>query len=334
MKRFVLCVCIVSMISTNACLAQARNLVQEAGAAAPTSSTETARQENWTELNAEKAGLNKSLIKVMVLGKSDFPGYSNELVRVQWRSNDPIDLYVLMPHGVVKPPVIIYLYSFPSDTDHFTQKAWGEFVTKGGVAAVGFVSAVNGQRYHTRPMKEWFVSELQESLGVSTHDVQMVLNYLAMRGDLDTTKVGMLGEGSGGSIGILAAATDSRIAFVDAINPWGDWPDWLKESPIIPEGERARYLTPDFLAKVAKLDPIAYLPQFAPGRLRVEQVIGDHSTPKSAQKQIASSAPASSSVQYKDMDAEIEAWTKQDWWLKEKLLSTTAPQVKAESDTR
>jgi hypothetical protein len=53
------------------------------------------------------------------------------------------------------------------------------------------VSALNGHRYTYRPMKQWFVSELQEALGSSVHDVQMILNYLSTRDDLDMSRVGM-----------------------------------------------------------------------------------------------------------------------------------------------
>jgi hypothetical protein len=328
MRRFVLFVCTVFMIYANACLAQAGKVIHDHGAADPSLSAEAQSQgENWAELNAEKGGLGKSTIKVMVLGKSDFPEYSNELVRVQWRANDPIDLYVLIPHGVVKPPAILYLYSYPSDTDHFTQKVWGESVTKGGFAAVGFVAALTGQRYHTRPMREWFISELQESLGISTHDVQMILNYLATRGDIDVRKVGMLGQGSGGAIAILAAAADSRITFVDAINPWGDWPDWLKESCIVPEAERAAYLKSEFLQKVAMLDPVKYLPQFTPNRIRIEQTVGDPMTPKDVQAKIAASVSSPESVvKYPDVRTQIHVWMTQNWWLKEQLQpSPTTP---------
>jgi acetyl esterase/lipase len=74
-------------------------------------------------------------------------------------------------------------------------------------------------------MNKWFVSELQEALATSTHDVQMVLNYLAKRGDLDMSRIGMFGQGSGGAIAILSAAADSRIVALDVLDPWGDWPD-------------------------------------------------------------------------------------------------------------
>jgi len=87
-------------------------------------------------------------------------------------------------------------------------------------------------------MKQWFVSELQEALASSTHDVQMVLNYLDTRGDIDMEYIGVFGQGSGGSIAILAAAADPRISTLQLLDPWGDWPDWLKSSEAIPENER------------------------------------------------------------------------------------------------
>jgi cephalosporin-C deacetylase-like acetyl esterase len=59
-------------------------------------------------------------------------------------------------------------------------------------------------------MREWFISELQESLATSAHDVQMVLNYLASRNDLDMSRVGMFTAGSGANIAILASAVDAR----------------------------------------------------------------------------------------------------------------------------
>lgn len=146
-------------------------------------------------------------------------------------------------------------------TDIFKEETFQAAVTKDGFAAVGFVSALTGHRYHDRPMREWFVSELQESLATSAHDVQMVLNYLATRTDLDMTRVGMFTQGSGATIGVLAAAVDPRIRVLDALDFWGDWPTWMANSPFVPEEERADYIKPEFLKKVAALDPVEWLPQ-------------------------------------------------------------------------
>ena len=137
--------------------------------------------------------------------------FVREFIHVQWRPGDPIYLYVVRPRNVPRPPVVLYLYGHPSDIDRYQNDGWCKRTTSGGYAAVGFVPALTGQRYHDRPMKEWFVSELQESLGKSAHDVQMVLNYLAQRGDLDMDHVGIFGVGAGGTIATMAASVDPRI---------------------------------------------------------------------------------------------------------------------------
>jgi hypothetical protein len=159
----------------------------------------------------------------------------------------------------------------------------------------------------------------------------MILNYLASRGDVDASKVGMLGEGSGGAIAILSAAADPRIGFVDAINPWGDWPDWLKESSVVPDKERAAYLKPEFLQKVAMVDPVKYLPQFSPDRIRIEEVTSDPMTPNDVQEKIAASAASPGSVvRYPDVHSQIQAWTTQHSWLKEHLQPPSTPAITAQ----
>src|SRR5271165_5682765 len=225
-------------------------------------------EEDWTS-----PALNSSHLKPIrpVEFITDAPKYTVELLQVQWRSGDPIDLYVMKPRGVKKPPVILYLYGYPTDTDIFKRDAYQELVTKDGFAAVGFVSALTGHRYHDRPMKQWFLSDLQESLGTSAHDVQMVLNYLASRGDLDMNRVGMFGQGSGATIAILASAVDARIKVLDVLDPWGDWPTWIATSPFVPEDERADYVKPEFLEKAATMETLEWLPKIQAKKFRMEQ---------------------------------------------------------------
>ena len=164
--------------------------------------------EDWTDLTLAHSKLHPE--PPVVGEKVDTPRFTRELLQVQWRQGDPLDLYIIKPKGVANPPVVLYLYSYPSDTNRFRDDRYCERLTAGGVAAVGFVSALTGHRYQNRPMKQWFVSELQESLATSVHDVQMILSFLATRDDLDLNKVGMFGAGSGGTIAILAASVDPR----------------------------------------------------------------------------------------------------------------------------
>ena len=263
--------------------------------------------EDWSKLPVDRAVL-KPFLTGVVLAKSDAPTYSRELVRLEWRHGDPIDIYVVKPRGIVKPRVALYLYSFPSDNDRFMDDGWCKRATGAGTAAVGFISAMTGYRIQNHPLKEWFVSDLQESMGSSAHDVQLIIDYLAGRSDLSANQVGMWGQGSGASIAILAAAADPRIAVLDLLNPWGDWPDWLKSSPVVPAAERTKYLTPEFLQSVAAVDPVAYLPRLGGRTIRVQQVMDDEDTPATAKQKIASAVPAGGLAQYKDLAAHREAW--------------------------
>src|ERR1700733_12071951 len=175
-------------------------------------SLQATQLESWTELALDKSGLPPSQFDAVLLGKYETPDYVREYWRVQWRPADPIDVYIVLPHGLSRPRAILYVYDYRFDTERFRSDVWCKAATQGGFAAVGFTSALSLQRQHTpRPMKEWFVSELQEALATSTHDVQMILNFLEKRGDIDATQVAMYGQGSGGTIAILAAAVDPRI---------------------------------------------------------------------------------------------------------------------------
>ena len=227
---------------------------------------------------------------------NDYPGYTVELTQVQWRWGDPIDLYVMKPKGIEKPPVILYLYGYPSDTDRFKDESFQSSVTRNGFAAVGFVSALTGHRYHDRPMKEWFVSELPECLATSAHDVQMILNYLATRGDLDMTRVGMFTQGSGASIGLLASAADPRIRVLDTLDPWGDWPAWMKSSTLIPEEEHMEYMKPEFLKKAAALEPVEWLPKIQAQKFRLQDATFETTTPKVAKQKLRGAVPAGATV--------------------------------------
>ena len=230
-------------------------------------------------------------------GKAETKTFVRELLQVKWRPNDPIDLYVIRPVGAKKPPVVLYLYGFPSDTNRFKDDRYCERVTRGGAAAVGFVSAFTGQRNEYRPPKNWFVSELPEAVATTVHDVQMILNYLDSRGDLDMSRVGMLGQGSGGAIAILAAAADSRLRALDLLDPWGDWPDWLATVSIVPAEERANYLKPDFLKRLEPLEPVHFLPELKSRNLRI-QFVDEYGEPKAAVHKLEVAAPSAATVRH------------------------------------
>ncbi len=291
-------------------------------------------QEDWSSL---KIGASKLEPEPPLVGQvEDQDAFTRTLVQVKWRPGDPIDLWIVMPKGVKNPPAVLYLYGATEDTERFRSQSWCQRVTAGGVAAVGFVSALTGPRFHDRPLKQWFVSELQESLGSTVHDVKFILDYLAQRGDIDMNRIGMFGEGSGGTIAILAAAADPRIKAVDALDPWGDWPDFLAESPLVQaDPNHDEYLKREFLKKVAPLDPVKWLPRLKTP-IRIQQVRQNENTPIKCKEKIRAAAPKQAElVRFEALTdlAHREGGGRLFLWIKDRLQpggksgQTTAPGV-------
>jgi acetyl esterase/lipase len=294
-----------------------------------TTSAPQPEKENWAVFDDLKTGLQAPT--AAEFEHYEQAGFVRQLVRVQWRAADPIDLWVVLPKVTGKVPVVLYLYGNQETGERFRDNGWCQRVTAEGFAAVGFVSAVTDYRFRFRPLRQWFVSELPESLGTTVHDVQNILNYLALRDDIDMNHVGMFGMGSGATIAILAAHADPRIMTLDVLDPWGDWPEWLKSTPVISEKDRAKYLTPEFLKSVAPFDPVAYLPTLKTHNLRVQQTLSEPEMPKLAKEHLAAAVPNPNQLlQYGNANDLMKAWqtTGLSGWIKQQMRPMT-PQVAA-----
>jgi acetyl esterase/lipase len=223
------------------------------------------------------------------------PDFIRELWQVRWRPNDPIDLWVIRPRGVKNPPVVLYLYGYPSETARFRNIEYCKRVVRGGAAAVGFVSALTGHRTEFRPMKDNFLTLMPEAVASTVHDIQMILNYLETRGDLDMSRVGIFGQGSGGSIAILTASVEPRLKVLDLLDPWGDWPEWFAGEQGIRPIERAGYLKPEFQKPLEPLEPVHALPQLKSQKIRIQFDPGTGEA-KAAVDKLAAAAPANAEV--------------------------------------
>jgi hypothetical protein len=322
--RFVLLIASLGLVPAAWC--QDMALASAPAATSQDAGRFSAALEDWTTPSVKKDALQP--IAPLLADTEDHDGYVVQLIQVQWRPADPIDLYVIRPKGVAKPPVILWLYGYPAQTEQFQDEDFQKLSTKGGFAVVGFLSALTGHRFHDRPMSMWFVSELQESLATSAHDVQRVLDYLATRDDLDTSRVGLFGQGSGASIGILAAAVDPRIQVLDTLDPWGDWPEWTKKSTLIPEEERDFMTKPEFLRKVGPLDPLLWLPKLEGRSFRFQDSEFVKSTPLVCREKLRTVLPPSAvTVSYRtqeDFQAVADGGKLLEW-IKGKLRKEPKP---------
>jgi hypothetical protein len=269
----------------------------------------------------------------------DYPQFAfiRERLQLDWRPADPLDLYICKPRNIAKPPVVLFLYTFPGNTDRFKSDDWCGTVTANGFAGVGFLSADTGDRLEGHPPGTTIFSDFQESLGASVHDVQLILNYLATRGDMDMDRVGMFGQGSGGTIAILASAVDPRIKAIDVLTPWGDWPQFFAKTHFISKEAREKYLAPDFLAKVATLDPLDSIKNSKAKNIRLQNVRKSGPMPDELQERMEAAAPPRAIInQYGDPSALVPHASGGAIfeWIHAQLQPGLAPQVAQESSQR
>jgi dienelactone hydrolase len=297
-------------------------------------------QEDWSSL---QIGVSKLEPLPPMVGEVDqLDRFTRVDVRVQWRPGDPIDLWIILPKGVKNPPAVIYLYGpGTQNAARFRDDRWCERAISGGVAAIGFEMALTGERFHDRPMKQTMLTELQEALGSTVHDVKFILDYLDKSGQFDMNRVGMFGDAVGGAVAILAAAADPRIKALDLLEPWGDWPDFLAKSPVIPDNDHARYITPEFLKKVAPLDPVKWLPELKIP-IRIQQIKESQLVPMPCKEAIKAAAPKQTEVlrfaAVEDIEKR-ESGGRLFQWIKDKLqlpapgAGLSAKVSRAEQDT-
>lgn len=279
-------------------------------------------------------------LELAILGEvDDKPGlpFVRERWHLEWRPGDPIDVYIVKPKGVQNPPVILYLYSYPQDTDRFKEDLWCDYVTSNGFGAVGFVSALTGHRLEHRPPRDDFFTQLPEAIGGTVHDVQMILDFIEKRKAFDMNRVGMFGQGSGGAIAILASAADPRIKAVDTLTPWGNWPAFAKSSTFVPAEDRLQINTPEFLAGVASIDPVQWLPKVKARSLRIQNVRKDGHMPDECQENLEAAAPETTEInQYGDGAAlvpQAQGGRLLDW-IKSQLQPDAKPQVALDKSQR
>jgi hypothetical protein len=287
--------------------------------------------ENFSDLTLRTSALFP--LKPVMGQRDDNPKmpFVRERWQMMWRPADSFDLYVCKPREATgRLPVILYLYTYPSSTDRFKSDDWCKTMTSDGFIAAGFLSAYTGDRMYMRSPTTSFFTNFQETLGATVHDVQMILDYLATRDDIDMSRVGMYGQGSGGTIAILASTVDPRIKALDVLTPWADWPSFFAQSRYVAADKRAIFMAPEYQKKIAGLEPLKLLPKVKAKSLRIQDVRKSGPMPDKSQVGLEAVAPRTAIInQYGDPEA-LAPHTMGGalfGWLRAQLQPDAKPQV-------
>ena len=84
--------------------------------------------ENLEELSLKGSSLTP--IPPVPGGQMETADFTRDLFQMKWRKNDPMDVYVILPKGVTRPPVAIYLYGFPVEEGRFRNDTFCKLVTR------------------------------------------------------------------------------------------------------------------------------------------------------------------------------------------------------------
>ena len=71
--------------------------------------------EDLNSLKLDTSGLKAEIPVPGAIDDDPSKPFIRQRFQLQWRPDDRLDLYIVRPRGVAKPPVILYLYSFPQD---------------------------------------------------------------------------------------------------------------------------------------------------------------------------------------------------------------------------
>jgi hypothetical protein len=102
----------------------------------------------------------------------------------------------------------------------------------------------------------------------------------------------------------------------------------MAKTSVVPDSERPKYNTPEFVARVAQLDPVTWLPKIKAQSFRLEDVRQDTAVPDVSEEKMEAAAPQFAEInQFADRTAlfPMAAGGKLFTWLQEKLDPGTAP---------
>jgi hypothetical protein len=98
----------------------------------------------------------------------------------------------------------------------------------------------------------------------------------------------------------------------------------MEKSPFVPESERADYVQPEFLGKVASLEPVEWMPKVQAKKFRLQQRSFERETPWPSKEKLQAAVPSGAEVVMYKTDAEFAQATGDDGkksldWIKREL---------------
>ena len=215
--------------------------------------------------------------------------------------------------GVHPGVLFVHRYEPPKPTSNRT-----EFVEDAvELARLGTVSLLIDTPW-SEP--KWFPSRDSErdydTSVAQVKEIRRGLDVLLDQPDIDRTRVACVGHDFGAMYGALAVAADPRPTHFVFMAGTRSFSDWFLFAPKREGPARDR-----FIAQLAPLDPIAYLPKIAPRPVLLQFATKDKFVSNDTAKAMAEAVGSPKTVKYYDAEHALNAEATRDRqaWLKQEL---------------
>jgi dienelactone hydrolase len=225
----------------------------------------------------------------------------------------PTEAYLVAPVGAEPGPAIIWFHwvEYGSPTSNRT-----EFLEEArAMAARGAVSLlVQGTMPWLEPPES-----IAHDVATVEQEVRMLrraLFVLDVRPEVDNTRLAIVGHDFGAMYASLYFGADGHQAALVMMAPSARWADWFYRYWQISDPED------EYLAAMASLDPVTWLPLAAPRPVLLQFASSDEYVPASVAEEISVAAGSSAETRiYEGAGHHLneEAMTDRDIWLAEQL---------------
>ena len=214
------------------------------------------------------------------------------------------------PHAAI---LFVHWYEPPNPTSNRTE--FLEDATE--LAALGVVSLLIDTPW-SRP--DWFPTrdgDKDYAMSVAqVKDLRRALDVLLQQPAIDRRRVALVGHDFGAMFGALAVAVDPRPTHFVFMAGTRSFTDWYLFTP-----KREGQARDRFIAELAPLDPVKYLPKIAPRPVLLQFANNDKFVSKEAAAALADAASQPKTVKYYDAQHALNAEATRDRqaWLTREL---------------
>jgi dipeptidyl aminopeptidase/acylaminoacyl peptidase len=152
-------------------------------------------------------------------------------------------------------------------------------------------------------------------------NLRRALDVLLQQPSVDAARIAFVGHDFGAMYGALAVAADRRVSRFVFMAGTQSFSDWFLYTPTRQGAARER-----FIAKLAPLDPVKYLPRVAPRPILLQFANDDKFVSKEAAAALAKASGTAKTVKYYNAQHELSAEATRDrieWLTRELKLNSS-----------